>query len=141
MHIYKTVSILVVMLGVLTMPAYAEKMLNTQASSAVKIFSEHDNGQSVVLKQGALFDLRLQGNMTTGYGWEITNLSGNAVQKLSELKYTPQATNLVGAGGTFVGHFKAASTGKSTLELAYRRPWEKGVKPVQTYTLTVSVVK
>jgi len=35
--------------------------------------------------------------------------------------------------------FEAASAGRTELELAYRRPWEKNVPPIETFKLTVVV--
>jgi inhibitor of cysteine peptidase len=44
---------------------------------------------------------------------------------------------LVGAGGWEIFRFKAISTGQTSLQLVYHRPWEEGVEPLNTFTLQV----
>lgn len=117
-------------------PVFAQQ---SGESAAIKTFSDKDNGQTVHIKRGDLFDVRLPGNMTTGYGWTVKSISGKAVQSIGEIKYKPETTDRVGAGGEFLAHFKAAAAGKSTVKLAYARPWEKGVSPAKEFTLDVKV--
>ncbi len=35
--------------------------------------------------------------------------------------------------------FKALQAGTATLTLVYHRPWETGVEPIDTFTVTVTV--
>ena len=44
-----------------------------------------------------------------------------------------------GAPGHQSFKFNAISTGNDTIDLEYRRPWEKGVAPAKTFGLIVSV--
>ncbi|MGC9358653.1 MAG: protease inhibitor I42 family protein, partial [Anaerolineae bacterium] len=44
-----------------------------------------------------------------------------------------------GAGGVQVFRFRAATTGRTTLELIYHRPWEEDVEPLQTWSVEVVV--
>ena len=55
-------------------------------------------------------------------------------------KYVPpDAEGVVGAAGKEVWTFHAEAKGKSTIYMEYRRPWEQGVEPAETFTLTVIV--
>ena len=45
----------------------------------------------------------------------------------------------MGGGGTFTFTFKAAAPGQVTLKFDYARPFETGVAPIQTYSVTVTV--
>ena len=46
---------------------------------------------------------------------------------------------IVGAGGTYVFRFRALAEGQARIEIVYRRPWEKGVEPLRTYILELTV--
>lgn len=62
------------------------------------------------------------------------------VLKHVDNKYVPpEAKGIVGAAGKEVWTFHAEEKGKSTITMEYRRPWEQGVEPAKTFTLTVVV--
>ncbi len=62
------------------------------------------------------------------------------VLKHVDSKYVPpEAKGVEGAGGKEVWTFHAEEKGKSTISMEYRRPWEEGVEPAKTFTLTVVV--
>jgi inhibitor of cysteine peptidase len=46
---------------------------------------------------------------------------------------------LVGQGGVEVWAFQAAGEGSSTIAMEYIRPWENGVDPMDTFSLSVIV--
>ena len=101
-----------------------------------------EDGKQIQLKPGQALLVRLESNITTGYSWAIASLDGDALRSSGEPEYEAPAggTNQrVGAGGSQVFRFQAASAGTATLQLAYRRPWEKDTPPVRTYHLTVVV--
>jgi predicted secreted protein len=45
----------------------------------------------------------------------------------------------VGAGGVEVFRFEAAGSGQTDLTLVYHRPWEKGVDPLETFAVQITV--
>ena len=51
----------------------------------------------------------------------------------------PEAKGVEGAAGKEVWTFHAEEKGKSTISMEYRRPWEEGIEPAKTFTLTVIV--
>ena len=138
MHSGKIKSALVALLCVSALPALAEPQ-NADSSVAAQTFTAADNGKTVKVVCSDKFDVQLTGNMTTGFGWTVKDISGKAVEKIGDVKYIPEGTQRPGSGGSFLAHFKAACRGKSTLNMAYARPWEKGVKPAQEFSLTVNV--
>jgi predicted secreted protein len=102
----------------------------------------NDDGKRIELSQGQALAVRLDANITTGYSWEITQATGPALQQQGEPQYQQDdagQTPRVGAGGTQIFRFKAAAAGQTTLQLSYRRPWEKDVTPIKTFTLQVVV--
>jgi inhibitor of cysteine peptidase len=62
------------------------------------------------------------------------------VLKHVDNKYIPpEAEGVEGAAGKEMWTFHAEEKGKSTICMEYRRPWEQGVEPAKTFTLTVVV--
>jgi len=100
------------------------------------------NGKSVTLKAAEVATIRLPGNLTTGYGWQVTQLDGEAVAQVGKVEYaTDQAPGerRVGAGGVFTAIFQALKPGQATVKMAYSRPWEKDTPPAKTFTVTFTV--
>jgi inhibitor of cysteine peptidase len=46
---------------------------------------------------------------------------------------------VVGSGGVYTFIFEAVAPGQGVLKLEYARPWEEGMAPIQTYSVTVTV--
>ena len=90
--------------------------------------SAADDGKTATVAKGKDIIVRLAGNRTTGYGWTVGEISGEAVTAQGDPAYvpTPHPQGMVGTGGTFVFTLQAVKPGKSTVKLEYVRPWEKG---------------
>ncbi len=99
------------------------------------------NGKTITLRPGQEVIILLEANPTTGYAWEVAQVDEGILQQIGETGYTPEATSpgVVGAGGTAAFRFQAVAQGTTTLQLAYRRPWETDKPPATTFTLTVRV--
>ena len=115
--------------------------LKEQAGLEDIVLDEKANGKTVAATIGQQILIRLKGNPTTGYRWDVAKLEGEAIEQVGKAKYAVDkgAEGRMGAGGTFVFTFKAVRKGKATLTLAYARPWEKKKKPAKTFRLTVEV--
>jgi inhibitor of cysteine peptidase len=100
-----------------------------------------DNGKPAKLAVGDSLVIRLAGNPTTGFSWRTAKLTGDAVKDAGEPNYQTDARpqGMVGVGGTYTFTFKAVKEGKSDLELAYSRPWEKDTPPVETFKIAIDV--
>ena len=101
------------------------------------------SGKEVEIAAGGSLTVTLESNQTTGFQWELTTISDQAVLEKVDQKYVaPEATQngapVVGAPGEEVWTFKALQKGKSTISMGYSRPWES-VPPAKTFTLTVTV--
>jgi predicted secreted protein len=97
-----------------------------------------DNGRSVSVPLNETLTVTLAGNPTTGYLWELAALDREVLVMESEPSYAPDST-LTGAGGKFTFRFTPKKRGTATLKLVYRRSWEQGVEPLQTFELIVAV--
>lgn len=100
------------------------------------VLTAADDGRSIDLGVGDSFSVVLEGNLTTGYGWQVQSID-SAVLVAGEPQYQSEST-LVGAGGTFTITFTALAAGETEVELGYLRPWETA-DPLETFTLSVTV--
>jgi inhibitor of cysteine peptidase len=96
-----------------------------------------DNGSSIEISVGDTFDVVLEGNPTTGFGWIVESGDSAIVEVTGEPEFEPES-DLVGAPGEFTFVFEGMSPGTTTLEFAYRRSFETA-PPQSTFTLTVTV--
>jgi inhibitor of cysteine peptidase len=100
------------------------------------------NGGQVDTRKGEVLVVSLDSNPTTGYRWEVSEIDAAILQQKGDAEYTSNATAtppVPGAGGKQTFRFDVVGTGETTLKLVYRRSWEKGVDPSQTYTVQVTV--
>lgn len=102
-----------------------------------------DSGKTNSVKVGQAIAVSLEGNITTGYSWELAEIDRESVVPDGEIEYRTDAhkEGMVGVGGIFRAKFKAVKPGKATIKLKYCRPWDKNVKPAETFETTLSVEK
>jgi inhibitor of cysteine peptidase len=93
----------------------------------------------ITAKAGQEFKLTLRCNATTGYQWVLAKPPDEKLVKLLGSEYKRLDSKLMGTGGDMVWTFKALAEGKAEIGLNYIRPWEKGVKPVQTTNFVVVI--
>jgi inhibitor of cysteine peptidase len=115
----------------------AESFGGAPATSSVTL-GEGDNGQTVAVTPGSVITIRLPGNPTTGYGWEASIGNGAVLTALGSPVFEPSSSAL-GAGGTYTFRYKAIAAGRAGLTIVYRRSWETGTPPLNTYQVTVVV--
>lgn len=102
------------------------------------------SGKQVEVAVGQSLVVTLESNPSTGFKWDLAGITDQAVlEKVSNEFKAAEAKSgeplLVGAPGKEIWTFKALKKGKSEISLEYRRPWESGVQPAQTFTLNVVV--
>jgi len=101
-----------------------------------------DDGSTVQAQMGDTIVVELDANPSTGFTWEAPTAAEDGVLKLKSSDFlSPAELNagqrVVGQGGTMRIVYQVAATGKATMELVYRRPWEKDVPPAKTYRVTI----
>ena len=96
-------------------------------------------GKEVEIVAGGSLTVTLESNPTTGFQWELAGISDEAVLELIDQEFVAPETALVGAGGKELWTFKVLNEGVSEISMEYRRPWEEGIEPAETLTLTVIV--
>lgn len=114
------------------------RLASLLAPDASTTMTMTDSGKEVSLAVGGEFEVALGANPTTGFEWTVAQAWDEAVLELRSSDY--QSTSLaVGSGGSRRWRFAGKSAGQTAFSLAYSRPWETGIAPLSTFTLTVSV--
>lgn len=105
-----------------------------------KVLTSKDSGRTVTVPVGAMVEVELAANPTTGYDWEPVSGAGPAL-KLVRSSYTrnPAPQDYAGVGGTETFRFHAEKAGQEVVQLNYVRPWEKNAPPAETVRFTVAV--
>lgn len=117
----------------------ALSLVSCGGSSGTTVTQDQDGG-SVELKTGAMLEVRLASNITTGFSWQLLDLqSGVLVQQGAAVYEENKPGSSLGAGGVDIFRFKAAQPGEIVLKLVYRRLWETDVEPEDTFELLVVV--
>lgn len=103
-------------------------------------FSEANNGQTVAVRVGAIFEVRFESNASTGYEWSVTKQDKEALEGNGKSQFVAPAELVPGAPGQQVFRFKVKRAGNTKLELQLARPWEKD-KAARKFALIVSAKK
>lgn len=101
----------------------------------LRITKETSPGELAV-KPGEPFEIEFPENPTTGHRWHLRS-SDESVLELQDDSFQPAGGSACGAGGVRRWRFRAAQEGATTLDLQYRRSWEK--QPAQSAQITVRV--
>lgn len=100
------------------------------------------DGRSEIVKRGDTIAVHLDANPSTGYRWELTRLAGASVVQVGLADYQPETAAgvpRVGAPGHATFRFRAMQPGTSSIDLAYRRPFEPGAPPARTVRFEIAV--
>jgi inhibitor of cysteine peptidase len=102
--------------------------------------NESDSGKQVeIWANGGILAVTLESNQTTGYSWELKEISDPSILQKTDSKYETPTSGLVGAGSKEVWTFKGLNAGTTTLSMEYSQPWEGGQKGAKSFTITVVV--
>ncbi len=108
------------------------------AQPEMLVLTADNADQSVEVQQDQIFQVSLEGNLTTGYNWVLAPQDPKFIEQQGDPEFKA-ASNLVGSPGTVTFTLKAAALGQTTLHFDYKRPWEETAKPEKTYEVTVIV--
>lgn len=110
------------------------------AAAKVRHLTIADAGTTVKVAQGTTIEIRLGGNVSTGYAWETASLSGTSVTQDGKFTYQDDPGLPAGRAGVYTGKFRAVSPGDTTVNLRYVQPWDNKQVPAKTFKVTVSVL-
>jgi len=94
-----------------------------------------DNGKQVVLKSGDTLVIQLRTNPTTGFDWQAGIFDPQIL--LEEKRIYTVLSDAMGSPSDLAIHYRAVASGKTHLELHYRRSWEKEPAPLQTFQVDI----
>ncbi|MBN1372316.1 MAG: protease inhibitor I42 family protein [Anaerolineaceae bacterium] len=108
------------------------------AGEAGTTVTEKDAGETITLAVGDVLTVNLEGNITTGYNWELENTDLQILELAEEPSYAPE-NEMPGSPGVITLRFNAVAAGEEILKLVYRRSWETDVDPLETFAIIVEV--
>ncbi|MBP1632500.1 MAG: inhibitor of cysteine peptidase [Acidobacteria bacterium] len=98
-----------------------------------------DDGRRVEVAAGEQITLRLEGNPTTGWAWQVTAVDPAVLAPAGEPDYE-SSSDADGAGGTYTFRFEAVAAGETQLVLEYAPTWGAPEAVPQVFRVTVAVV-
>ena len=111
---------------------YRISVQTLEESQVVKL-TESDNNRSVRLISGNTLIVRLNANPDRGQSWQVIQNDANKLKPLG-------SPVLQQTGSQYKNFcFQAQSSGTSTLEFYYSRPWERNQPPLNIYRLNVQI--
>jgi predicted secreted protein len=98
-----------------------------RAAKPVQEVGPDQNGSIVVLPPGGRLVVRLPGNVTTGYAWEVGAAPAFLAPPAQDYAQNPSAPGMTGVGGTARFTFRATGSGRGLLRLDHRGAGGRGV--------------
>ncbi len=102
------------------------------------ILTEKDNGKAVNVTKGDTFKLRLKAQLSTGYSWKVINFN-NMIMTVGKPEIETLKNDVVGGIDYQIFNIGTIGSGEGKIVLHYLQPWQKGVKPLQIYTIKIRV--
>ncbi|MFA5056268.1 MAG: protease inhibitor I42 family protein [Dehalococcoidia bacterium] len=103
---------------------------------------DSDSGGEKTLAVGDLLIVTLDSNATTGYSWNLSEISDAAIIRYVSDEYVaPEQSDppVVGAPGEEVWTFEALAAGTAAISMRYIQPWMPDADPAETFDITVIV--
>lgn len=94
----------------------------------------------VQAKVGQPVIIRLPGTAGTGYTWQLASPMCPFLPLAFSQQLESSIDGRVGGPSEWVFTFTAESAGTCNVSFQYHRPWERGVAPAETRSVTVNVV-
>jgi len=111
------------------------------ASSGIVKVSESHDGQTVDVPQGGSLVVSLKSNPSTGYHWEVRDISDREVLGEVGREFRPGEAppDMVGVPGLDIWTFKALGRGSAHLRMGYIPPGRVSEDAEQTFDIQVNV--
>jgi inhibitor of cysteine peptidase len=91
----------------------------------------------VAVQRGDAIVIELPDQPTTGYRWEIASVDP-ALVEVEGSEFASSGPG-IGAGGIVTWRLRARAAGRTRLELARRRPWERDREPIERFAVTLEI--
>ena len=100
--------------------------------------TDKNNDGKVTLTKGQQLVVRLKITTGTGFTWVVAKKDAKLLEQVGKAA-VEREKNRPGAPAMMVFKFKTLKTGKGTLALEYKRPFEKDKPAAKTFKVTVTV--
>lgn len=137
----KLILLSVVVAVLLSLVACTSAAKQAEVSVDIDDFMEqkHISEEVEVAVDGTL-TVTLGSNQTTGFKWELAEITNESVLEYVDDEYVPpEDKEVMGAAGEEIWNFKALKKGTTEVSMEYSRSWEEGEKAEWTFVLTVVV--
>jgi uncharacterized repeat protein (TIGR01451 family) len=129
------VCVIVCVLGLMVLGLGDGALPVANAEEDVVALDEADDGSAVDLRGDQELVIALEGNLSTGYLWQVASVDDAILQRVGQFEFQ-QYADVVGSAGQQTLRFRAAGEGRTDLVLAYRRSWEDAA-PLRTFSINV----
>ncbi|MBF0567263.1 MAG: protease inhibitor I42 family protein [Nitrospirae bacterium] len=114
--------------------------ISGEGSGVTFALTKKDNGSKIKINSGAIIQIGLPENGSTGYAWYFDNLSLEYFKVVKDKTLTlPPNEKAVGAPASATWTLMAKKKGKSELKLRYYRVWEGPQTAVDTFNVHVEI--
>lgn len=104
------------------------------------LITQEDNHRTLTVPVGTPLRITLQGRPGTGFGWYLLHGDSSVLKPVGTPKTEdPKPEQKLDGIELTVFRFKAVRRKSCTLEFVYRRSWERGVPPAETFTVEIIV--
>lgn len=104
----------------------------------VQVVTDDEIGSEIEVSAGEQFEVRLESTPSTGYSWQLSEMTTPGLVELESRTHVAADTDLVGAAGTDVFVFTAVS-GAGILRLEYVRSFDDPIVPERVAEFVVRV--
>jgi predicted secreted protein len=91
---------------------------------------------------GDILELRLSGNVSTGYAWTYIDAGKEVVENLGKHRVEHAMRDgrpLIGGASTQIWRLRASAPGCQAIRFVYSRPWQQDEAPVRTVAYRILV--
>ena len=102
----------------------------------IKSYDSSYNTKTITVKPGDLFNVTLDENPTTGYGWQVNATSGLRI--VGDYNQSSES-GAIGVGRIHIWQIEATGAGDQVFSGIYKRSWEPTFGNETTYTINVKI--
>lgn len=130
------------------MPIFSPRVLPLASLLALAGCASHPTGSvtltddadcPVQLQRGQTLIVSLPSNPTTGYRWNVQEVSEAQLKSLGPEVFSSPEKGMIGGDGLSTWRYQAGEPGQGRLYLTYQRPWEADGEPAGLFDCRIEV--